>query len=38
MAQMISDNKHRLYEDKAFIAGLDSFLKSTHAARLAGRR
>jgi predicted O-linked N-acetylglucosamine transferase (SPINDLY family) len=37
MAKKISDNKHRLYEDKAFIAGLDSFVKSTHAARLAGR-
>lgn len=35
MARKISDNKHRLYEDKAFIAGLDNFLKSAHAARLA---
>jgi predicted O-linked N-acetylglucosamine transferase (SPINDLY family) len=29
MVRKISESKHRLYEDKAFIAGLDQFLKST---------
>jgi predicted O-linked N-acetylglucosamine transferase (SPINDLY family) len=32
VAQKIAQSKHRLYEDRDFIAALDRFLKSKHAA------
>jgi protein O-GlcNAc transferase len=34
MVQKIAGSKHRLYEDREFIAALDSFLKAEHAAAL----
>jgi hypothetical protein len=35
VVERIAQSKHRLYEDRAFIAALDQFFKSEHAARKA---
>ena len=35
VVEKIAQSKHRLYEDRAFIAALDEFFKFEHAARKA---